>query len=337
MTQSVVRVSGALWRILLNPWGAGSQKGERQSSDIIDKHVKQLLDEFKRQRNGLTVVDSAREAFALLGRIPHLLRWDEGLGEAHRDLMLATIYQAERFGDNSGPLKRRFALDLMTRVLRRYNQDGLPFIQPIEDAFVKPFLGVALDWCVATLNTHNTWPAVGKVTIPRLYKGRTGRILWLGLQLLRVWVKLRELFFYPSKYERQVRDAFKKLQPEVNEFVRVLPPARLHDLIEQLANIINDVGKLTAPHLRTIDSLLRLSSELRDLDPDKRREAVVRIMQELLRRAYADNAFALSFVDSIFGEFFIREMVASTESVLARNGLLPTSRPSRSQSQSVTT
>jgi hypothetical protein len=47
-------------------------------------------------------------------------------------------------------------------------------------------------------------------------------------------------------------------------------------------------------------------------------------MQGLLRRACADNGFAVDFVDSAFGEFFIREMVNNTEWVLSRNGLPPT-------------
>ena len=240
--------------------------------------------------------------------------------------MLATIYQAERFGDDSGPLKRRFVLDLLTRVFRRYNQNGLPFIAPIEETFVKPFLGVSIDWCVAVLNLHGAWPPVKRVQIPKLFHGRYGRVLRIGLHLLRLWVWLSESFVAPTKYERNLRHAERALQPEIDNFVAALPPAQVHGLVEELATMVQRVGQLTAPHLNTIDALLRLSNELRELKPAERRETIVRIIQELLRRAYARNSFAVAFIDSAFGDFFIREMVENTEWVLARNGLLPAPR-----------
>ena len=339
IVEPLLRVWGTFWLSVASTqyrfWSGlfdGSRTdtaGQSRSESTLEHEISELLDELRAKRGGLDFADSAREVFRLLGEIPAIVHWNTGLADAHRELILATVHEAERFGDTTGEFKRRFAVDMTIRVLRRYNLSGLPIPGPIEDTFIKPFVGINIDWCVTVLNINNAWPPVRNVQIPRLFQGRYGRFLQLGASLLRIWVWLREMFFYPSKYERQLRSATKNLEPQINDLLEVLPPASIHKLAERIATIIARAGQLTAPHVRTINSLLTISAEIQQLTQKEREDVIVTVMRRLLRKAYARSPFAVDFIDSVFGDYLLREMVRNTEWVLARNGLLPS--PTRSE------
>lgn len=302
--------------------GPANRLSEDPETREVQQHALELLDEFRDRGSGIALADPAREAFRLLGEIPKLVHWDEGLDEAQRAIIQAAVQQAERFGDGTGAFKRRFAIDLIVRALRSYNQNGFPFIPPIEDAFVKPFLGIFVDWSVVVLNLHDAWPPVKSVHVPKIFEGRYGPVVWLGMWVLRQWIWLNEMFLYTTKYERNLRDATAAIEPETRQLLDVLPPQQIAILTEELASIIARVGQLTAPHVRSIDSLLRLSVEMQNLAAEERREVVVVIFRDLLAEAYADTPFALDFIESRFGDFLIGEMVRMVDGVLARNGLL---------------
>ena len=66
------------------------------------------------------MLEAGRRALVELGKIPALLHWTEGGRQALYNLIHQAVIQAERYGQNSGALKRRFAIDLVTRALRQY-------------------------------------------------------------------------------------------------------------------------------------------------------------------------------------------------------------------------
>jgi hypothetical protein len=280
-----------------------------------------LLDEFHAERGGLTLVDAAAEAFRQLGEIPRILRWNTGLQDALHDLVLATVNEAERFGDGTGAFKRRFSVDVVTRVMRSYDSTGM--IEPIEDVLIAPFVGIEIDWIVQALNIHNAWKPVEHVQLPRFFQGRYQGLLRFQSRLWRVWVRVRDLFFYPSLYERQIRQARIEIDPQVHALLTVLPPASQHETMELLANVIATIGNLTAPHVHTIDSLFQLVHQIGEMTDTERREVVFRAISILLRRTYADNDLAIVMLDSTIGQFVIRQLVLSTEWVLRKNSLLP--------------
>lgn len=290
----------------------------------VEQHVRELLAELQASQGQISLSDSARDIFRLLGEIPKLVHWDEGFGEANREIILGAIHQAERFGDNTGPLKRRFAVDLIVRVLRHYNQHGFPFLPPIEDAFVKPLLGVYVDWIVKVLNIHKAWPAIKHVTMPSIFQGEYGGLVKLGIQLLRLWIWVRHLFFYETKYERQLRDALRAIEPQTRQLLVVLPPEQAQDLASELVSIFSQLGQLTAPYLKFINDLLQLSGEMADLTADEREQAILEIVRDLLLKAYAGEPLIEAFLESSFGELLIREMIRTVQWVLVRNGLMPT-------------
>jgi hypothetical protein len=289
--------------------------------DATSAAIEKLLDEFQVKHGGLTIVDAAAEAFRKLAEIPHILRWDEGLRAAVHDLVLATVHEAERFGDGTGAFKRRFSVDTVTRVLRGYDTTGL--IEPVEDVLVSPFVGIQIDWIVQALNIHDAWKPVDHVALPKFFQGRYGNLLRLNAWLWHAWVVLRELVFFPSRYERELRDARRNIDAEVQALYGILPTSSSQYTAELLVNVVAKVGNLTAPHVQTIDSLWRLTEQLGRMSVADREEVVIRAATLLLRRAYADDDLALSIFDSAIGQFLIRQMVFSTEWVLARNGLLP--------------
>ncbi|MDB5904563.1 MAG: hypothetical protein JWM26_3441 [Betaproteobacteria bacterium] len=289
--------------------------------DATSAAIEKLLDEFQVKHGGLTIIDAAAEAFRKLAEIPHILRWDEGLRAAVHDLVLATVHEAERFGDGTGAFKRRFSVDTVTRVLRGYDTTGL--IEPVEDVLVSPFVGIQIDWIVQALNIHDAWKPVDHVALPKFFQGRYGNLLRLNAWLWHAWVVLRELVFFPSRYERELRDARRNIDAEVQALYGILPTSSSQYTAELLVNVVAKVGNLTAPHVQTIDSLWRLTEQLGRMSVADREEVVIRAATLLLRRAYADDDLALSIFDSAIGQFLIRQMVFSTEWVLARNGLLP--------------
>src|SRR5207244_2025503 len=106
----------------------------------------------------------------LLGEIPITLKWRDGLRRDLIALVHSAVEQAERFGDGKGEKKRQFAIDLVVRVLRRYDQSGIQLIPPIENAFIAPFVGVIVDWSVEVLNIHDAWPPIRQVTFPSIFQ-----------------------------------------------------------------------------------------------------------------------------------------------------------------------
>jgi hypothetical protein len=294
------------------------------SSPPVDRAtaaLERLLDEFQVRHNGRTLVDATAVAFRQLGEIPKILHWDEGLRDALHDLILATINQAERFGDGTGEFKRRFAIDIITRVLRAYDESGL--MEPVEDVLVAPFVGIEIDWMVLVLNIHKAWKPVTHVDLPRFFQGKYAWLLRLSAKLWRLFVCLSQLFLFPSAYERHLRDARRSINGQVRRLYVVLPPATWHHTVELLVNVVATFGDLTAPHVKTIDALWRFSAELERMSSADRREVVFRAALILLRRAYADDALALTLLDSSIGQLLIRQIVSSTEWVLRKNSLLP--------------
>jgi hypothetical protein len=148
-------------------------------------------------------------------------------------------------------------------------------------------------------------------------------MLRLYARVWHAWVVLRELLYFPSRYERELRDARRNIDVQVQALYVIFPTTSSQYTVELLVNVVAKVGNLTAPHVQTIDSLWRLTEQLGRMSIADREEVVIRAATLLLRRAYADDDLALSIFDSAIGQFLIRQMVFSTEWVLARNGLLP--------------
>ena len=295
---------------------------ERAAVTRVEANVDELISEFRSKRNELA--KDARRLFQSLGRIPTVLKWDEGLKADWSTLIMRVVQQAERFGDGMGAKKRRFAVELVVRVIERYNYQGAPFLPSIERAFVNPIAGIMVDWSVAVLNLHNVWPKVTRVKFPSIFQGSYGFFFKFAFWLAAVIVKLREWFFLPSKYERQIRSALRAIEPDVQRLLRTLPPNRLRETLEELASILAELGQVTAPYVRLIDRVLRLGDSVTRLTVAERQEAGVRVLRRLLQEAYADDPFALVFIDSPLGDSLLRALVEHTTWILFRNGLLPT-------------
>ncbi len=293
----------------------------RRSEPELPPDIEELLEKFRTTDEASALLEAGRQAFAELGKIPAFLHWNEGLRQALYDLILQTVVQSERFGDHNGALKRRFAVDLVTRVLREYEPSNL--FELVEDVTIQPYVGVLIDWSVEVLNFHDAWPPVKHVKIPGFFSGRYGSLLRVQGWIWRAVTMVRDFSVFPSAYERDVRDALAKLNPQIRALKQVLPPSVLRRDLEEVASIIAQVGHLTAPHVRIASSLLRLAATIAAETPERRRQLAYAVMKTLLRRAYGDNWLALTVLDSAIGDFMIREMMRSTEWVLARNGLLP--------------
>ena len=95
----------------------------------MDARAWELITELRDKRQSLAA--DAREAFRLLGKVSTVLHWDR-LRPELSDLILGAVHEAEQFGDGEGPRKRRFAIELITRVVERYNYAGTPFPPSIE-------------------------------------------------------------------------------------------------------------------------------------------------------------------------------------------------------------
>jgi len=301
----------------------GFDRSGTAASDVeLPPEIEALLDEFNATNEGLPMLEAGRQGLVELGKIPALLKWNQGLRQAIYDLILQTVVEAERYGEGNGELKRRFAIDLVGRVLRDYQPT--PLFELVEDVTVKPYLGVLVDWTVEVLNVHNAWPPVTEVKIPSFYSGKYGALLRLQSWVWRIITTVRDAVVYPSNYERNLRDSLRKVAPQVQSLKAVLPPSAQRRNLEEIASTIARAGHLTAPHVRVASLLLKAAARIADQTPEQRRELAYAVMRLLLKRAYANNWLAVSVLDSSIGDFMIAEMVRSTEWVLARNGLLPT-------------
>jgi hypothetical protein len=92
-------------------------------------------------------------------------------------------------------------------------------------------------------------------------------------------------------------------------------------MVEKLTVVVGRFGQLTAPHVRQIVALVRLADH--SFERERRQETIVCALRELLLTAYAGDFLARELLESGFGDFFLREMVQTIESILARDGLLP--------------
>lgn len=289
--------------------------------DRTEQDVNELLDEFRDKAD--TLAQDSRRAFTLLGEIPTAIRWRTGLRREVSGVIEAAVHEAERFGSGTGPKKRAFAIDLVVRVLQRYNLNGLPFLPPFDEVLIKPVVGVIIDWSVEVLNIHGAWTRPKVVRFPKFYQGAHGKWLKILVWIWSIVLAIKNYLFFPSKYERQIRDAVNRMEPRTAALISVLPPRDLHSVIERLATIIAELGHVTAPYVRLIDQILRVGRELQDLSPSERVEVAFRVLRELVLTAYADEPLALDFLDSSMGDWLLRSMVHQVDWTLQRNGLLP--------------
>jgi hypothetical protein len=282
------------------------------------------LDQFASTADGPSMLAAGRHALIELGKIPVLLKWNQGLRPALYDLVLKTVAEAERFGSGSGVLKRRFAVDLVSRILRDYEPS--PLFELVEDVTTEPYVGVLVDWTVEVLNVQDAWPPVTRIKIPGFYSGRYGVLLRLQGWLWRLITAVRTIVTFPSAYERNLRDALRKIDPQVQALKTALPPSTERQNLDAIATIIAKVGRLTAPHVRMAVSLLKMADSIAQESPEERRQLAHDVLKILLERAFADNWLVLNVIDSSIGDSLITEIVRSTDWVLAQNGLLPSSQ-----------
>jgi hypothetical protein len=288
----------------------------------VEEHAQELLDEIRERR--IELVNDAKKVFTLLGQIPEIIHWNEGLKDSLHTIVLGAVEQAERFGDGTGHKKREFAMDVVIRVLQRYHFGGLPFLPIIENTFVRPLVGILIDWSVQVLNFHGVWDRTVKtVTFPSLFEGLYGVFLKFGLGVMRAynWVRIR--LYVPTKYERNIRDALREIEPDVRDLLVVLSPDHAWEVLQELATLVAEMGQVTLPYVTLVDHFLTLSAEFAALTPAERSEAVFRMLRSALLEAYADNEFAVAFLDSPLGDMLLRRLVENTTLILVKKGLLP--------------
>lgn len=318
--EAVAEASDWMTDLLL---GRGAE-GRRPSSPAVDRvedRAEELLAELRRKRN--TLARDARRVFQLLGRIPVVLNWEGRLKPDLSELVLVAVHEAEQFGDRQGEKKRRYAIELIVRVVENYNVGAIPFLPSVEKALVAPLVGIVIDWSVKILNIHGIWPPVTRVTFPRIFQGSYGGFFRIAFWVAGVVLRLRKWLLLPTKYERRIRRSLRAMAPQIERLLRDLPPDRLHGVLEELANVVAELGQATAPYVQLIDQVLRLGSEFVDLTLAERSEVAFRILRGLLLEAYAGDEFALLFIDSPLGDQLLWAIVEHTSWVLARNGLLP--------------
>jgi hypothetical protein len=251
------------------------------------------------------------------------LRWNEGLKDGWSSLVLAAVHQSERFGDGTGAVKRKFASDLVVRVLERYNFGGLPFLT-LQKTLLAPVVGILIDWTVEILNSRPSfWPEQQQhVKLPTLKRGSYEGLLKVALFFSRIVMWINSWLRAPTRYERQLRDALAKIAPEANTLTAVLPPNRLIAVIEEVADIVVRLGRLTAPYAGLVQQVLSLGTSFVGLNADERKEAVFLMLRELLLDAYATDPLASVFIDSPLGDYLLRAIVSHANWVLAENGLV---------------
>ena len=303
------------WRI-----GGGPTSERIAAASQVAAIADDLIDDFRDRR--MEIARDARVAFHLLGAIPQTLHWNEGLKEGWSALVLAAVQQSERFGDGTGAIKRKFATDLVMRVLERYNFGGLPFLT-LQRTLLAPVVGILIDWTVEILNSRPSfWPEQKRVKLPTLKRGRYEGLLKIALLFSRLVMWINSWLRAPTLYERQLRDAFAKIMPEADAITAVLPPNRLVATIEEVADIVVRLGRLTAPYAGLVQHVLSLGTAFVGLTADERIEAVFLMLRELLLDAYASDPLASMFIDSPFGDALLRGIVGHANWVLAENGLV---------------
>ncbi|MET0443174.1 MAG: hypothetical protein ABW151_01240 [Pseudorhodoplanes sp.] len=308
---------------LLGGWlgGASRARPQRQASAArVAAKADELIEDFRDRR--LEIARDAKIAFHLLGAIPQTLRWNEGLKDGWSSLVLAAVQQSERFGTGTGAMKRKFATDLVVRVLERYNFGGLPFLT-LQKTLLAPVVGILIDWTVEILNSRpSLWPEQRHVKLPMWKRGSYEGLLKLALLFSRFVMWINSWIRAPSRYERQLRHALVRIAPEANALTAVLPPTRLIVVIEEVADIVVRLGHLTAPYAGLVQQVLSLGTSFVGLDAEERMEAVFLMLRELLLDAYANDPLARIFIESPLGDYLLRAIVGHANWVLAENGLV---------------
>ena len=267
------------------------------------------------------MVEAGRRALVELGKIPALLHWSDGGRESLYNVIHQAVIEAESYGRNNGALKRRFAIDLVTRVLRQYAPS--PLFELVEDVVMQPYLGVLIDWTVEVLNLHDAWPPVTKVRIPGFLTGRFGWVLRIQTSIWRAATGLWSVISFPSALRAPFRrDALAKTAPQIRALEQVLPPSSIQRDLNEILSVIARVGQLTSPHVRIAAKPLQIAERVAGETPEQRRQLAYGVMRLLLKRAYADNWLTVAVLNSSLGDYLIRELVSSTDFVLTRNGLL---------------
>jgi hypothetical protein len=298
----------------------GNRGGSRGLETEIPPDVVSVLDEFADSNEGTAMVEAGRRALFELGKIPASLHWSDGGRESLYNLIHQAVIEAESYGQNNGALKRRFAIDLVSRVLRQYAPS--PLFEMVEDVVMQPYLGVLIDWTVEVLNLHDAWPPVTKVKIPGFLTGRFGWVLRIQTWIWRAVAGLWSVVGFPSAYERRLRDALERTAPQIRALELVMPPSAVQRDLSEILGVLARVGQLTAPHVRIAAKLLKIAARVAGETPEQRRQLAYAVMRLLLKRAYADNWLTVAVLNSSLGDYLIRELVSSTDFVLERNGLL---------------
>ncbi|MDB5502876.1 MAG: hypothetical protein JWR89_2778 [Tardiphaga sp.] len=315
-----MEASGWLLGGLFGPRTAPLSPEQQAVADRVQRRAEDLIEEFRDRRED--IARDARDVFALLGAIPDVTHWNSGLKSSLSALVLAAVHQSERFGDGTGAVKRRFATDLVVRVLEKYNFGGLPFLS-IQKTLLAPFVGILIDWSVEILNIHPAcWQPVQKVKLPSFTRGAYDGLLRIALVFSRIVMWFSKWMFMPTRYERQLRAALKQIEPEAGAVLRSLPPHQLPAIVERLVNIVVQLGQVTAPYVGLVEQVLRLGEEFIDMNVAERTEAIFLMLRGLLLEAYANDELVLIFVDSPIGDYLLRAVVQHSTWVLAQNGLL---------------
>ena len=297
--------------------------GDVQPASAVDAEIVDVVERFASSDEGCLMLEACRQALNEMGKIPKLLNWNQGLSEAIYALTHNVVIESERYGPRTGELKRRFAIDVATRILREY--EPTPLFEVVEDVSIKPYIGILIDWTVEVLNFHQAWPRVSQVKLPGIYSGKYGLLLRVQSWMWLLFRAIQRTVTSPTAYERNVRDALDRLQPQVQALLGVLPPESARRKEDEIVSIVARIGKLTAPHVRVMISVLKIADELAGETQEQRREVALEVMKTLLLRAVQDNWLATAALSSGPGNILISEMTNCVDWVLSRNGLLPSS------------
>lgn len=294
-----------------------------QPESAVAAEIVDVVERFTASDEGYSMLEACRQALNEIGKIRALLNWNQGLSEAIYALTHKVVIESERYGPGTGELKRRFAIDVVTRILRAY--EPTPLFEVVEDVSIQPYIGILIDWTVEVLNFHQAWPTVSKVKLPSIYSGKYGLLLRVQGWMWLLFRAIQRMVTYPTAYERNVRDALGRLQPQEQALLGALPPASAQRKEDEIVSIVVRIGKLTAPHVRVMISVLKIADELAGETREQRRVVAFEVMKTLLLLAVQDNWLATAALSSGPGDFLIREMTNCVDWVLSRNGLLPSS------------
>lgn len=176
------------------------------------------------------------------------------------------------------------------------------------------------------LNSREScWPAQKRVRLPLVKLGQYEWLLSIALVFSRIVMWVSGWVRAPSRYQRQLRDAFRKIAPEARALTAVLPPERFVDTVERVVTVVVELGQRTAPYAGLVQHVLSFGEDFIGLTLDERIEAVAMMLHDLLREAYAGDPLASLAIDSPFGDTLLRAIVSHAYWVLAENGLVPNS------------